>query len=247
MATTLQIERQPTSAAGGTNVLTVLTRLQKALPLEKRQRALQPALRTIHRNILRGLAAGKPLRQAEIAAMLGSNPSALHALATLASNDLVILNVPVEQDEKTRQTVVGKDAEIVGAYPLTTENTPHKVLSNNITVNAMCAVDALSISPMFGEETRIESRCHVTGAPIRIQQKGQEILEAFPSRDVRVGIRWQSTKGCAAHTICTEMVFLKDWNTAAAWRDSDPDSIDLLTLYEAVELGTAFFVPLIEE
>lgn len=247
MATTLQIERLPAPAAGGINVLTVLTRLQKALPLEKRQRALQPALRSIHRNILRSLAAGKPPRQAEIAAMLGSNPAALHALATLASNDLVILNAPVVQDEKTQQPVVEKTAEIVGAYPLTTENTPHKVVSNHSTVNAMCAVDALAISPMFGQETRIESRCHVTGTPIRIQQKGQEIVEAFPSRDVRVGIRWQATQGCAAHTICTEMVFLKDLKTAAAWQESDPDSIDLLTLYEAVELGAAFFLPLIEE
>jgi mercuric reductase len=130
---------------------------------------------------------------------------------------------------------------------MTTENTPHRVVLGDHSVNAMCAVDALAISPMFGTEAWIESKCHVTGVPIRILQQGRKIVEASPSPGIRVGIRWQTFNTCAAHTLCTEMVFLKDEATANRWRNTDPTSIELLTLPEAVELGTAFFLPLLEE
>jgi mercuric reductase len=231
-----------------TLLLQSLTHLQTLLPLEKRQRALAPPLRMVHRAVLRSLAeTGKPPRQAEIAGMLGSKQSAVHALATLGKNDLVVLNAPVTLDEKTHQLVAPDTVEVLGAYPMTTEKTPHRVEINGHSVNAMCAVDALSLSPMFGQETRIESRCHVTGAPIRIRQSGTEIMEAMPSPEVRVGIRWQSACASAAHTLCTEMVFLKDAETARAWRETDPASIEVLTLPEAIELGAAFFVPLVED
>jgi len=229
------------------DILQSLARLQQLLPLKKRQQALPAPLRMVHRAILRGLAeTGKPPRTAEIAAMLGSRQSAVHALGTLRKNDLIILNSPVTVDETTHRTTAPENIEIVGAYPMTTENTPHKVEVGGHFVNAMCAVDALVISPMFGRETRIESRCHATGAPIRIRQKEAEILEAnWP--DIRVGIRWQTFSTHAAHTLCTEMVFLKDAETARKWRESDPGSIEIFTLAQAIELGTAFFLPLLEE
>lgn len=230
------------------DVLASLNHLQQLLPLKRRQQALPVPFRMVHRAILRSLAeTGKPPRQTEIAAMLGAKQSALHALATLGANDLVILSTPVKTAEKTHQLVVPEDVEVVGAYPMTTEKTPHQVEIFGHSVNAMCAVDALSMSLMFGGQTQIDSRCHVTGAPIRILQDGKEIKEASPSREVRVGIRWQSACSHAAHTLCTEMVFLKDVETAANWRATDPESIDLFTLSEAIELGEAFFVPLLDD
>jgi len=247
MTTLLQTEKQEDQAETR-DVLQSLTHLQELLPLKKRQQALAPPLRMVHRAVLRSLAeTGKPPRQAEIAAMLGSRRSAIHALATLGRNDLVVLNEPVTLDEKTHQLVVPDSVEVLGAYPMTTEKTPHKVEINGHSVNAMCAVDALALSPMFGWETQIESRCHVTGIPIRIRQKGAEITEVTPSSDIRVGIRWQSACAAAAHTLCTEMVFLNDAETANMWRENDPASIELFTLAEAVELGAAFFVPLLED
>lgn len=248
MTTLLQTEKQEDQATERRDVLQSLTHLQQLLPLEKRQRALAPPLRTVHQAVLRSLAeTGKPPRQAEIAGMLGSKQSAIHALATLGKNDLLVLNSPVTMDEKTHQLVVPDAVEVLGAYPMTTEKTPHKVEVNGHSVNAMCAVDALSLSPMFGREAVIESRCHATGTPIRIRQKGAEITEAIPSPDIRVGIRWQSACASAAHTLCTEMVFLKDAETARTWRESDPASIELFTLAEAIELGAAFFVPLLDD
>ena len=248
MTTLLQPEKQTELATERRDVLQSLTHLQQLLPLKKRQQALSPPLRMVHRAILRSLAeTGHPPRQAEIAAMLGSKRSAIHALATLGKNDLVILNAPVTFDEKTHQLIVPEEVEVLGAYPMTTEKTPHKVEINGHVVNAMCAVDALALSPMFGWDTRIESRCHVTGIPIRIRQKGTELTEVNPSAELRVGIRWQSACAGAAHTLCTEMVFLNDAETANMWRGTDTASIEVLTLPEAVELGAAFFLPLLED
>jgi mercuric reductase len=248
MATIMETEIQRSPAAGSKDMLLVLERLQDLLPLKKRQQALPPPLRTLHRAILRSLAeTGRPPKQAEIAAMLGSRQSAIHALGILGKNDLVILNTPVTLDEKTKQPTVPEGVEVIGAYPMTTESTPHRVVENGNSVNAMCAVDALAISAMFGKEAWIESRCHVTGTPIRILQHGRQIIEARPSPEIRVGIRWQSFNTCAAHTLCTEMVFLKNVETADAWRNTGPASIELLTLPEAIELGIAFFLPLLED
>jgi mercuric reductase len=248
MTTLLETEKQESQATERRDVLQSLIHLQQLLPLKKRQQTLAPVARIVHRAVLRSLAeTGKPPRQSEIAAMLGSKQSAIHALATLGRNDLVILTAPVRQDEKTHQLIAPDGVEVLGAYPMTTEQTPHQVEINGHGVNAMCAVDALALSPMFGQDTRIESRCHVTGIPIRIRQKGTEITEAIPSPEIRVGIRWQSACASAAHTLCTEMVFLKDAETARTWRGTDPASIELFTLPEAIELGAAFFLPLLED
>jgi mercuric reductase len=244
----IQVELKRLQESAGHDVLQSVERLRQLLPLEKRQRALAPPVRTIHREILKSLAtSGKPLRQSQIAAMLGSKQSALHVLAVLAGNDLVVLSNPAKRDANTKQLAVPENTEVVGAYPMTTAETPHRVVLGRTAVNAMCAVDALAISPMFGTGTTIESKCHVTGTPIRILQKGTSFAEVRPSPEIRVGIRWQTFTSCAAHTLCMEMVFLKDEETANRWRETDAASIEILTLPEALELGMAFFLPLLEE
>lgn len=229
-----------------------LQRLNNLLPLKKRQQALPKPLAHVHRLILRSLAErGRPLTSDEIAAVLGSRASALHAMAVLGSNDLVVLDTPVVKDEAGHKLAMqNPDGKIVGAYPMTTAQTPHKVKVGGPTgqeIYAMCAVDALAISQMFGVETCIDSKCHASGEPIYICQKGAEIVEARPSRDIRVGIRWQHFSAAAAHTLCTEMVFLKDGTVAANWKSKDPEAIELFTLPEAVEYAAAFFLPLLEE
>lgn len=248
LATEEHLELPAGSTTGSRDVLQVLNHLESLLPLPRRHRELSPALRSVHRMILQSFVdTGKPPTQARIAAILGSKASALVALGTLQAADLVVLSAPAPFNERTKQFVAEPTAEITGAYPMTTNATVHKVTSNGQVVHAMCAVDALSISPMFNRETLIESKCHVTGTLIRIRQTGARVMEAMPSADIRVGIRWQSLQGCAAKTICTEMAYLRDAETAEKWRKTDPDSIDILTLDEAIELGTAFFVPLLEE
>lgn len=133
----------------------------------------------------------------------------------------------------------------VGSYPVTTESTPHKVTANGVSVNAMCAFDSLAISPMYGSDCIIESKCHISGTPIRIEQSGYEITKAEPSPDIHFGIIWNSPScGCCAHSLCTEMVFIRDGETAEKWRREDSCAREIYNLEETVDFSAAFFVPL---
>ena len=207
-------------------------RLHGLLPLRQRQRQLDSELQGVHRAILRSLAAtGRPLRSTEIAGLLADG-EATSALAHLSGQDLIV----VDSDS----------GESIGAYPMTTETTPHRLSVNGNELHAMCAVDALAVSPMFGVETRIESQCDVTQCPVRLQQRGMEILRAEPSADLRVGIHWQDPSDCAAHSLCREMVFLRDPLASKEWQGDEADVRQTFTLTEAVEIAAAFFVPLLQ-
>ena len=231
-------------------VAEALHRLQDVLPLKERQQSLDRPLVEMHRAILRSLLdRGAALTGDEIAAMLGSKDAAAQAVALLGSHDLVVRNELAVHDEKENKPVMldNQGGGVVGAYPMTTEETPHRVTVRGHNVYAMCAVDALAIGPMFDAETLIQSRCHVTGLPISIHQKGKEIMEVEPSNEVRVGVRWTRLTGCCAHDMCRQMVYLKNAETAAAWQETDPLAIELYTLQETIEFGAAFFLPLLAD
>lgn len=152
-------------------------------------------------------------------------------LQRLAADDLIVLDTG------------GK--RILGAYPLTLEITPHKVVLNGHSLYAMCALDAMSVAPMFAAEVQIESSCNLSHIPIVIHMRGSNILHVQPGAGVMVGIRWQMPSAVAAHSMCLQMVFLKDRQTADEWRQADSEHISLFTLPEAVTFGKAFFLPLL--
>ena len=207
-----------------------LERLNTLLPLKARQDGLEPALKELHRNILRSFSAnGRPPSRAQVAEQVGAD-RVDDALMQLADNDLVVLS-----DDKQ---------DITGAYPFTIEERKHRVNVNGQDVYAMCALDALSVAPMCQASTRILSQCHVTDTPVEIQMNAGKVLLAQPE-DVHVGIRWQSTSGCAAKNLCMEMVYLKDAATAREWQQQDRENISIYPLDEAVDFGTAFFNPLL--
>lgn len=199
-----------------------LQRLNRRLPLAQRQAALPPDALAAHRAILRSLY--------ETSSPPHPVPSA-GILDRLGTDDLVVLSAD--------------GTKILGAYPMTTEPTPHRLLLPGRTVHAMCAVDALSVSPMFGDELEIESTCRVTGDPVRIRQNGSAILSASPGT-VLVGVRWsQPCCGHAAHSLCVEMVFLRDSQAAQDWHKSDLADHTVLPLADAVQFGARFFKPLV--
>ena len=214
------------------NVSEGLERLNQLLPLKARQDALNASERDLHRKVLKSFAdIGKPLTRSQIAEQTGEERVS-EVLEKLAADDLIVLS--------------GDRKEITGAYPFTVEERVHRVNINGQDVYAMCALDALSIAPMCKASTRILSRCHVTDTPVEIQMNADKILSAIPA-DVHVGIRWQSTSGCAAKNLCMEMVYLKDASTAQVWQQQDNDNISIYPLGEAVEFGAAFFNPLLAE
>jgi mercuric reductase len=143
--------------------------------------------------------------------------------------------------------VVSKDGtQILGAYPMTTEPTPHRLVLPGRTIHAMCAVDALSVGAMYGGEVEIESKCRVTHAPVRVKMDGARIVSASPG-SVLVGVRWDKASGVpAAHSLCMEMVFLRDEAAVAKWSGGDFESHTVLSLEEGAEFGARFFKPLVE-
>ena len=209
-----------------------LDRLNTLLPLAERQHRLDPALRKLHRAILEGFfVGGKPLSREQLAAEPGSDDVDA-ALQRLAAADLVVLTPDRQQ--------------LSGAYPFTAEERVHRVLVNGHTVHAMCALDALSVAPMFNTATRVDSRCHVTATPVEVHMQGSELLSALPP-DPYVGIHWQGTSGCAAHSLCMEMLFLRDRDTAVTWQQEDAANRSIFDLPAAVAFGAAFFTPLLPE
>ncbi|MBI5589436.1 MAG: alkylmercury lyase family protein [Deltaproteobacteria bacterium] len=214
-------------------VTEAVERLNHLLPLKSRQEKLPEDVRSVHRGILKGFVTlGRPLNREEILALLHATDFET-GLKRLSGDDLVVL----DSDGKN----------VIGAYPMTSEKTAHRLTVSQVTVNAMCALDALSVSPMFGHEVTINSHCCITGDPIVIHQKNRRILAAKPSEDVHVGVRWQSTCGCAAHSLCMEMVFLRDETVARTWQGDNADSCWIFPLPEAVEFGAAFFTPLMND
>lgn len=209
-----------------------LDKLNSLLPLKAKQSQLEPQLRDLHIAILRHFATGgQALTRAQIAQQLGDD-GVDAALARFADDDLVVLT----PDRRN----------LAGAYPFSTEERPHTVLVNGHTVHAMCALDALAIAPMFETATRIDSRCHVSDTPVEIHMQGAELLSAKPG-NIRVGIHWQGTSGCAAQSLCMEMVFLRDAETAQHWQQQDSDNISLFELPDAVRFAAAYFRPLLAD
>ncbi len=205
-------------------------RLNQLLPLKARQDRLSPELRELHREVIHSLVmGGRPPAREEMAERLG--PDQVDAvLARMGEDDLVVLS----EDRR----------EILGAYPVTTENTPHVIHVSGQTIHAMCAVDALSVGPMFDVPLTIESRCRVTDSAIHIEQEGERIVAARPPT-VRVGVRWQAPSGSAVHSLCMEMVFLQDEEAACRWHGGDLQNHSLFTLDQAVAFGSRFFRPLL--
>jgi mercuric reductase len=228
-----------------------LQALHEILPLKERQDSLTPAYRELHRSILRSLIEqGRPLDEGEVGKAVGGAEEARQAIALLGAYDLVVLGPLNVTDVRTGRQVVlgGMGGDVVGAYPVTTEKTPHKLKVGGHSLYAMCAVDALAVGAAFDREVEIESACHVTGEPIRIHQRRKEILKATPAaRDIRVGVRWQRLATAAAHCLCRQMVFLKDPAVADKWQGRDPATMDVFTLAEAIDFGEAFFAPLMQD
>ena len=203
--------------------------LNARLPLAARQQALSVTNRTLHRTILTGLCnTGRPPARGELTALVGEQPLD-DALRQLAAADLVVID--------------DADLTLLGAYPLTCEKTPHRVMIGNHSVHAMCALDAVAVAPLFSVAAEILSSCHVTGREIRLKMRSDQLLSARPS-SVRIGIEWSTPQGHAAHSLCLNMVFLSDLTVAEAWvGDGDRTHYDLA---QSITFGAAFFCPLLD-
>ena len=212
------------------NVEEGIVKLQQRLPLAKRQAEMSGELIKLHQSLLRCFAEqGRPLSRDEIRDLLDAeNVDA--ALKYLQKQDLVIL------DNAQRC--------VLGAYPFTTETTAHQVTINGNRIYAMCALDALSIAPMFGSTVEIQSRCAVTDKSIVINMHASSIVAVEPREPIYIAINWQTPQGQAAYSLCTKMVFLIG-NTAIQQWQAHSATASVFNLADAVVLGEKFFLPLL--
>ncbi|PTN32251.1 alkylmercury lyase family protein [Desulfonatronum sp. SC1] len=206
-----------------------LDRLISVLPLKAKQDSCGEEIKELHRKVLRSFVEkGRILTKSEMAQHVVNIDE---AMKILKSNDMMVFSC---------------SGDPIGAYPFTMEDREHKVMVNGNIVNAMCALDALAVSPMFGFDTEISSKCRATGAPINIRQAGMTIQNTDEAGDIHFGIIWGAANACSccANSLCMEMMFLKDRQTAESWLDEDKNNKETFTLHEAIDFAARFFVPL---
>ena len=211
-----------------TRVANAVARLNRILPLAKRQQSLDSELADVYQNILYSyVQRGISLNKDEIARQVGNIEE---SIKILRDHDMVVFD---------------SEGEPVGAYPFTMEPREHEVTVNGHKVHCMCALDALAVSPMFDMDTMIDSRCHVSGETISIQQHNREILNSDDNGDVFFGISWNSAAdNCCATSLCTEMLFLKGKQSTDQWQAGDTENRDIFDLHDAVDFAAEFFLPL---
>lgn len=211
-------------------VKNALNRLNATLPLKQRQDDCAPEYKTLHQAILRSFVSkGRMLTSDEMSEYVENVSDAVKVLENL---DMMVCS---------------PEGEPTGSYPFTMENREHAVSVNSFTVHAMCALDALAVSPMFDIDTRINSICRVSNDEIVIMQSGSNILNYDAVKNVQFGISWGATcetSSCAT-SLCMEMIFLKNSEIAQQWLKEDPEGRECFTLLEAVEFSALFFVPLL--
>jgi hypothetical protein len=207
-----------------------LKRLTRILPLKERQIECGKQIGELHQQVLRSFVTrGKILSREEMARHVGNLEQ---ALGVLRDREMVIFS---------------EDGDPVGAYPFTMEVREHKVRVNGHQVYAMCALDALAVSPMFGMKTQIDSRCRITGDLVNIRQSGESIENPDEAGDLHLGIAWGAADAdsSCADSLCMEMMFLRDGEVARQWLADDSGNREIFTLPEAVEFAGRLFVPLI--
>ena len=204
--------------------------LKKISPLADRRKNLNKETARVYQMILSSyIEQGRTLNKSEISEHVENIDEVIN---TLRINDMVVFDA---------------NDEPVGAYPFSMEKRAHKVKVNGYTVHAMCALDALAISPMFKLQTHIDSRCAVSGDCISIDQLDQEVLNSRENAGVHFGINWNSAaNNCCATSLCNEMIFLKNNHIADSWHGEDAHNREIFTLNEAIDFASQFFTPLID-
>jgi alkylmercury lyase len=211
------------------DTLHILNKLNSILPLKAQQENLDDESRLLHHEILRSFVQkGRMISNTEMNALVSDVKSSLD---TLASKDLIVL------DSKHQP---------VSAYPFTTQERVHNIAVNGKHIHALCAIDALAVSPMFGYEVQIKSICDISDAYIEIQQRGNHIINISDTNDIHVGINWgtfDKKLGCA-NSLCNNIVFLKGSGSISEWSALDYEKKQILELQQAVDLAAEFFKPI---
>jgi hypothetical protein len=155
------------------------------------------------------------------------------AMATLAREDLV------HQDPST--------GEILVAYPFSGRTTPHRVhLAGAREVYAMCAVDALGMPFMLGEEAEIVSRDPLTGEEVWVRIEPGEGVWSEPQHAVVLAGATDAS-GPSVATCCSFIDFFTSAENAGRYLRHHPALRgQIISISEATEAGRLIFGELLQ-
>jgi hypothetical protein len=153
-------------------------------------------------------------------------PPAEQSLATLAKEDLVHTD---------------RDGEITVAYPFSGRATDHVVrFENGDEVNAMCAIDALRVAPMFEQSIEIASRDPLTGEEIEVELTPVGTGSWQP--EGAVVVCGASGSGESWSSCCPVLNFFASPENGERWLEGRPDVRGyVMGMPEAIEAGRAVF------
>ncbi|MEV5877318.1 alkylmercury lyase family protein [Streptomyces sp. NPDC052101] len=189
-------------------------------------------LRAVRQRILRHFAATgvTPDTQMLQAVAAGAGRSATDVLAELAAEDFLTLD---------------EAGNIRAAYPFSAIPTRHRVLlESGVEVWSMCAIDALGIPAMLGQDAVISSTDPVSGDPITITSTTGTFRWEPASAVVFLGHRPEG--GPAATACCDALNFFTDAANARAWTRRHPDVPGrIVDQPDAEHIGQQTFGPLL--
>lgn len=133
------------------------------------------------------------------------------------------------------------DGQVVVAYPFSATPTRHRVRIRESTyVYAMCAIDALGIAAMLGEDTRIDSADITNGQPVSVSMTAGSTSWDPPGAVVFLSA--DAGSGPSAECSCDHLNFFTDEPAAQAWTIAHPHILgQILTQTDAETLGARLF------
>ena len=195
----------------------------RALPLD-------PVEKAVHQAILRAFAAtGRPPVLGDLDSVTaGSGGATAEVLAALHELDAIRL---------------GPEGGIAVAYPFSAAPTRHKVrIGGRVEAYAMCAIDALGVSVMLGEDTRIDSVDVTSGHPVTVTMTASGTRWDPAGAVVFLGADADAGGGPSADCCCDYLNFFADTAAAQAWTAAHPHVPgQILTRAEAEDLGARLF------
>ena len=198
---------------------------------------LSPDADRIWRAVLLGFAhTGRPSDLAELA-----------SAATLPEDQVAGL---LRDLQRRDLLVLDGHGAVTAAYPFSAVATPHRVRlpGSSAAVHALCAIDALGMGAMLGNDAEAESSCPECGTPVVVttRAQGRQVASVRPETAlVWSGIRYAD--GCCATSGCTVKAFFCCEAHLEAWRArTDPDGPGFrLSVEAARQVGAALFVPML--
>lgn len=177
--------------------------------------------------LLHLLVQGEPVGIRDLAAVSGR---------TMREVSSALLAVPdTEYDGTGRITGLG----------LTLRPTEHRLEMNGKQLYTWCALDTLIFPPLLGTTARVESVCHATGEPVRLDVGASGATAVEPGTAV-VSLVTPKDMGRVRSAFCNQVHFFASAQAAQPWLDTHPDG-SILPVTEAAKIGAAMAGSLLDE